>query len=368
MRRTTRSGNLGALYVILVARRRGLGPAHRLGSDHRPTSSTPTSRRSCGPEIITVGGEEHGHLHHHLVRRRPRARRRPGADAALPGRRPTGGSPRRTSSSSAGCRRCWSSSRRLRDPDRLRDPARRAASAQASSPSSWSRPRTWPRRCAPASRRCRRARREAARSLGHERRPDDGVGRAAAGVPHRHPAADQRVRPADQGHLAARVIGVAADQRELTTFARDDAGHLRQLDAAGRGRVSCTSIITLPLTRLVAALERDSRGRGDDGAPAVDAGPARSRSATCTSTSVSNEVLKGIDFHVDDGQVVCVIGPSGSGKSTLLRCVNRLEEPTSGTDHRRGRRHLRPRGRPRRRPRRGSAWCSSRSTCSRTSA
>jgi len=43
-----------------------------------------------------------------------------------------------------------------------------------------------------------------------------------------------------------------------------------------------------------------------------------------------HEVLKGIDFHVDAGQVVCVIGPSGSGKSTLLRCVNRLEEPTSG--------------------------------------
>jgi polar amino acid transport system ATP-binding protein len=42
------------------------------------------------------------------------------------------------------------------------------------------------------------------------------------------------------------------------------------------------------------------------------------------------EVLKGIDFHVDHGQVVCVIGPSGSGKSTLLRCVNRLEEPDSG--------------------------------------
>jgi len=43
-----------------------------------------------------------------------------------------------------------------------------------------------------------------------------------------------------------------------------------------------------------------------------------------------NEVLKGIDFRVDQGQVVCVIGPSGSGKSTLLRCVNRLEDPTSG--------------------------------------
>lgn len=43
-----------------------------------------------------------------------------------------------------------------------------------------------------------------------------------------------------------------------------------------------------------------------------------------------NEVLKGIDFFVDEREVVCVVGPSGSGKSTLLRCVNRLEEPTSG--------------------------------------
>ena len=43
-----------------------------------------------------------------------------------------------------------------------------------------------------------------------------------------------------------------------------------------------------------------------------------------------HEVLKGIDFHVGIGQVVCVIGPSGSGKSTVLRCVNMLETPTSG--------------------------------------
>ncbi|MEV0318104.1 amino acid ABC transporter ATP-binding protein [Streptomyces sp. NPDC050658] len=43
------------------------------------------------------------------------------------------------------------------------------------------------------------------------------------------------------------------------------------------------------------------------------------------------EVLKGIDLTVGRGDVVCVIGPSGSGKSTLLRCVNLLEEPTSGT-------------------------------------
>ncbi|WP_337002423.1 MULTISPECIES: amino acid ABC transporter ATP-binding protein [unclassified Microbacterium] len=44
----------------------------------------------------------------------------------------------------------------------------------------------------------------------------------------------------------------------------------------------------------------------------------------------ANEVLKGIDLTVQDGEVVAVIGPSGSGKSTLLRCLNKLEEPTSG--------------------------------------
>ena len=44
-----------------------------------------------------------------------------------------------------------------------------------------------------------------------------------------------------------------------------------------------------------------------------------------------NEVLCGIDFRVDAGEVVCVIGPSGSGKSTLLRCVNMLERATVGS-------------------------------------
>ena len=42
------------------------------------------------------------------------------------------------------------------------------------------------------------------------------------------------------------------------------------------------------------------------------------------------EVLKGINTHIAKGEVVAVIGPSGSGKSTFLRCINRLEEPTSG--------------------------------------
>jgi polar amino acid transport system ATP-binding protein len=44
----------------------------------------------------------------------------------------------------------------------------------------------------------------------------------------------------------------------------------------------------------------------------------------------ATEVLRGIDLAVARGEVLCVIGPSGSGKSTLLRCINFLEEPTSG--------------------------------------
>ncbi len=42
------------------------------------------------------------------------------------------------------------------------------------------------------------------------------------------------------------------------------------------------------------------------------------------------EVLKGINETIEKNEVVCVIGPSGSGKSTFLRCLNLLEEPTSG--------------------------------------
>ncbi len=43
-----------------------------------------------------------------------------------------------------------------------------------------------------------------------------------------------------------------------------------------------------------------------------------------------NTVLRDINLEVDRGEVVVVLGPSGSGKSTMLRCINRLEEPTSG--------------------------------------
>ena len=42
------------------------------------------------------------------------------------------------------------------------------------------------------------------------------------------------------------------------------------------------------------------------------------------------DVIKGIDLEIDKGNIVVIVGPSGSGKSTVLRCMNLLEEPTSG--------------------------------------
>ncbi|MGI6256037.1 MAG: amino acid ABC transporter ATP-binding protein [Acutalibacter sp.] len=50
-----------------------------------------------------------------------------------------------------------------------------------------------------------------------------------------------------------------------------------------------------------------------------------------TKSFEGHQVLKGINEHISKGEKVAVIGPSGSGKSTFLRCLNLLEEPTSGT-------------------------------------
>ena len=45
----------------------------------------------------------------------------------------------------------------------------------------------------------------------------------------------------------------------------------------------------------------------------------------------SNEVLKGVDLKVKQGDDVAILGPSGSGKTTMLRCVNYLEHADGGS-------------------------------------
>ena len=79
-----------------------------------------------------------------------------------------------------------------------------------------------------------------------------------------------------------------------------------------------------------------------------------------------NEVLKGVSLNVERHEVVCLIGASGSGKSTLLRCVNALEEISSGEIRIDGRHRDRRRRRPERRC--AATWASSSraTTCSRT--
>lgn len=43
------------------------------------------------------------------------------------------------------------------------------------------------------------------------------------------------------------------------------------------------------------------------------------------------QVLKGIDLHIDKGEVVSIVGPSGAGKTTLLQIIGTLDKPDSGT-------------------------------------
>ena len=79
----------------------------------------------------------------------------------------------------------------------------------------------------------------------------------------------------------------------------------------------------------------------------------------------SNEVLRDIDFTVEKGDVISIIGASGSGKSTLLRCINSSRRPLAG------RFSITARTSPgaastRRSTARMSGWCSSRSTSSTT--
>ena len=71
----------------------------------------------------------------------------------------------------------------------------------------------------------------------------------------------------------------------------------------------------------------DGRRAAPDASPDI---PAVSARRICKAYG-GTEVLRDIDLDVAPGETVCILGPSGSGKSTFLRCLNWLEEPSSGT-------------------------------------
>ena len=78
------------------------------------------------------------------------------------------------------------------------------------------------------------------------------------------------------------------------------------------------------------------------------------------------EVLKGINVSFHENEVVSIIGPSGGGKSTFLRCLNLLEQPTSGQIYLMVRTSAPSRARPSTSAASGWVWYSSSSTCSTT--
>ena len=76
-------------------------------------------------------------------------------------------------------------------------------------------------------------------------------------------------------------------------------------------------------------------------------------------------VLKDVNLEVAEGEKLVIIGPSGSGKSTTVRCMNFLEEPTSGHVYINGE-ELTNKNKTQCRAGDTSAWCSSSSTSTRT--
>ena len=130
------------------------------------------------------------------------------------------------------------------------------------------------------------------------------------------------------------ILGLSAASLELTKYGRDTSNQEKSMTAL-LAVGFCYLLITVPAGHHRAP-DGSSRRKGPLMSNLDKAAASGARADAAIDVQQlhkyfgQNEVLKGIDFHVDNGEVVCVIGPSGSGKSTLLRCVNLLEQPTSG--------------------------------------
>src|SRR6185295_18229709 len=158
---------------------------------------------------------------------------------------------------------------------------------------------------------------------GHAIRTGDGVDRHPAGIPDRNSSADQRA-----GSIIQRLVAGVVPR---CYFKSSGACEVRKRSGVDFCQPHSDPGIGYDIPahhHSTWVLRAPPRGESGN----------RQMTRSAYAVEVRNlhksfgplEVLKGIDFTVDSGQLVCIIGPTGSGKSTLLRCVNLLEEPTSG--------------------------------------
>ena len=341
--------------------RRLPGPAARRSSSTRDIFAGDVARRHHG------GAAQHPALHRVRLHLRPRARAGAGADAAVLGRALPLAGDRRSSSSSAACRR-WSCSSRSASASRSPSRAGRSPAACSASPpwrSAWSAPPTWPRPSAPASRRCRR---------GRSRPP------ARSACPHSRamvsiviPQAFRIILPP----LTNELILLTKDSSLVYLLGYTPTSSSWRRSAARRSTrrtnltplvvISlCYLLITVPLPSSYDGWKPAQRRHADDRAAAQDARRAGDRRPGPAQVLRRQRGAQG--HRLPRRQ-----RPGGLRDRPLgLRQVHAaaLRQPARGADVgqdlRRGHRDHRPRRRRRQGPHAGSAWSSSRSTCSRT--
>ena len=137
----------------------------------------------------------------------------------------------------------------------------------------------------------------------------------------------KRAKKARRGHTAmAPIADTAASNVGATAAVTGEAMAEVAAEDAQADALAAGAIVD---DQSVEAIEADAKTIKLELTPSSYEGPVV-RIKNLHKAFGDNVVLRGIDLEVERGEVVVVLGPSGSGKSTMLRCINLLEQPTSG--------------------------------------